>query len=180
MDLQSVCYCLISLAVKRFRCAAWHWRWIRVELALEWLNCTTLSSLQRLGREKKPPSCSWAVPLKLTAPCYLTRLHVHVFSKRDSWIAVVSAPSVRWSLFGTAFYSAAGSQCCLAWQITLKRFPPTTPVPRICAFLHSLGCIWQDIKRCLCLLTSKSADPLLLLLGSDTKRPQWEFGSRWF
>lgn len=52
-------------------------------------------------------------------------LHLNVFSKRDSWIAVVSALSVRWSLLGTAFYSGAGSQCRLAWQITLKRFPPT-------------------------------------------------------
>lgn len=168
--------------MKRFRCAVWHWHWIRIELALEWLNCsTTLSSLQWLGGDgkKKTPSCSWAVPLKLTAPCYMMRLHAYVFSKRDSWIAVVSAFLVRWSLFGTAFYSGAASQCRLAWQITLKRFPPTT--------------LFQEyVHFCIPLLAfdkTVSGEYASWWLGPSTlcccfwdqiQRGQWEFSGRWF
>lgn len=134
----SVCYCLISPTMKRFRCAVWHWHWLRAELAL---NCTTLSSLQQFGMKKKTknPSCSWAVASKLTAPFYVMLLYLYVFSKRDSSIAVVSAPSVRRALLGTAFYCGAGSQCRLAWQITLKRFPPTSQSKNLCA--STVSCV---------------------------------------
>lgn len=91
MDLQGVCYCLISPAMKRFRWAVWHWHWLGVQLALLWRYFTTLSSLQWL-RGKKTPSCFSAMASKLTTPLFMTLLHPYAFSKCDAWITVVSCP----------------------------------------------------------------------------------------
>lgn len=129
MDLQNVCYCLISPTMKRFRCAVWHRRWIRVELALEWLNCTFWPAIVEKKKYNSLMLLSWTLKINRSL---LHGAPPSVFSRRDSWIAVVSAHSVRRSLLGTAFYFGAGSKCRLAWQITLKRFPPTSRSKNMC------------------------------------------------
>lgn len=183
MDLQSICYCLISPTMKRFRCAVWHWRWIRVELTLEWLNCSTLSSLHKLRKKKKKketPSCSWAVPWKWTAPFYKMHLHPYVFSKHDSWIAVVSALSVRQSLLGSSFLkTSAGSQCHLAWQITLKHFPATTLSQEYVYFCSPMLTFDKTVSGEYASWWLSLSNPLLLV-WDQIQSGQWEFSARWF
>lgn len=153
MDLQSVCYCLISPTMKRFRCAVWHWSWIRVELVLEWLNCISLFSLKQLKSCKNKQTNTNVMLQSFSLKINRTFSHdrppsisiFKVWQLDCSCFSLLSWTTAIWNSFFFLFFSLFW-----CWQSVLpglinnpKALSTHYPNPRICAFLQSLHLIRQ-------------------------------------